>query len=1138
LSVMVHPLRSLTGKFLLLLLPVALGFSVALFWLLTEHNFRSQRKELRYSLETFVALQASTLGPPLWNYDTNSIRTLFRAYSLNPDVDRVVLYDAEENEVAHTAGTDATPPDPYLTVGQNIYYAEHDQMVQVGRISATFRDGRLKLERERQLHTNLIILTGLFLLIAVAMTLITRLTIGKPLERLRRSLDKAANDTREPVLWNSADELGQVVAAYNTLLARQASAEEEILRYQTHLEDLVAQQTKELRQESDMLSSVLKQLGERQAYMRAIFANAGVGIITLDPDGVAIEANQHFARIIGREVESWDIDDLAAFVHPDDRADFLRGLKALASGDATPYRREFRVVHADGSICWCDLAATGVIGDDGAFLLAVVVLSDMTVRKEAEDKMALAQHMAEDANRAKNDFLANMSHEIRTPMNAVIGLSQLALRTSLTARQSDYVQKIADSANSLLGIINDILDFSKIEAGKMTIETVEFKLDDLLRDITTAVGIRAQEKGLEFVFDIDPEVPGHLLGDPLRLKQILVNLCGNAVKFTATGEIKTAVAMVRDRGSAVDLRFTVSDTGIGMSEDQKSRLFEAFSQADSSITRRYGGTGLGLVICKNLVEMLGGAINVESVESQGTRFWFTIPFSRGSGERVATRADRAFFSRLNILVVDDNATSRAILAKYLMEFGCSVGVAASGDEALAEIAGAGQAYDIVLMDWRMPGMDGIETARRLRAEGNRTPHHIIMISAYDRNEIMERAGETGIDAFLVKPVSPSTLMDSILDLYGHNTRHDRAGTATMIYDGLWRGSRILVVEDNDINRQVAQEILEHAGFEVVIAENGEEAIATLDSTAFDAILMDVQMPVLDGYAATRRLRQTPRFRDLPIIAMTANAMSGDREKALEAGMNDHVAKPLDIDDLFAAIGRWVTPRNTPPADPGPPLPVKPGLFRGDAMVLDYRTALARVVGNAGLLDRLLRQFRSRSAAFVPAFEMAWRLGDRDGARRLVHTFKATAGTVGADRVHRCADQLEGACRSGAGDETIGAALARLDEALAEVATAIDAKRVGDGETSAAAGGTAAVDLEACRGLCARIRAHLEADDTDAIPLTMELAAMTAGTGYSATVKRIEGLVGRYEFASALDAIDGLDALLGERGAAVTERGAS
>ena len=842
---MFHPLRSLTGKFLLLLLPVSLGFGAVLFWLLSEHNFKDQQKELRYSLETFVALQATTLGQVLWNHDTNSIQTLFRAYSLNSDVDRVFLFDAEGGEIARTSGIGEAPPDPRLTFEQNIYYTDHGQPMLMGRISAMFRDNRLKQERERQQHSNLILLGGLFLLISVTTALISRYTIGKPLERLRRSLDKAANDTREPVIWNSTDELGQVVVAYNSLLARQAAAEEEIHRYQSHLEDLVSQRTKELRQESDMLSTVLKQLGERQAYMRAIFSNASVGIITLDPDGVVIEANQHFCRIIGRDLESWDIDDLAGFIHPEDREDFRQGLKSLADHAPRPYRRELRILSKADEIRWCDLAGTGVTGDGCAFLLSVVVLSDTTLRKEAEDKMALAQRLAEDANRAKNDFLANMSHEIRTPMNAVIGLSQLALQTDLTSRQHDYVQKISDSAHSLLGIINDILDFSKIEAGRMTLDTVAFRLDDILLDLATTAGIKAHEKGLEFVFDVGSDVPEQLIGDPQRLTQILVNLCGNAIKFTPAGEIKTTARVETDEQHRAALSFTVSDTGIGMSDAQKDRLFEAFSQADSSITRRFGGTGLGLAICKTFVEMMGGSIGVESVDSQGTSFRFGIPLHPGPHER--------------------------------------------------------------------PG-------------------------------------------------------------------------------------------DSDPAR-------------------------------------------------------TPR--------------PGDDDEA----------------------------------------------------VLDYRAALARAFGNVGLLNRLLLQFHSRSVDVVPAFEAAWKHKDRDVARCLARTFKTTAATVGANRVHRCADLLESACRTGADDAEMGLLTARLSEALA-AAVAVIAGLIAVEAGKTTTGERAADDDDGCHNLCRRIRALLENDDTDSIPLAAELAALAAGTDYSAAAKRIEALAARYEFAGALKAVEDLESLMG------------
>lgn len=963
------------------------------------------------------------------------------------------------------------------------------------------------------------VLLGLIALGVLSLGVLVAVRIAQrmvsPLEALTRDSERIGRmDLQAPVSemaqrasWHEVRQLAQTQESMRHKLLEGQTA---LAQANERLELKVAERTQAALQQTALITALLDVIPNAIFYKGADTRFLGCNQAYEAAFGVSRE------QFIGKRV--LDLEYL-----PQDARQAFQAEDEMVIRTMGRVSRHESLVFADGKTHHALYSVTAFADAQGQPAGLIGVIVDVTELTQAEQAARDARAQAEAAASAKADFLANMSHEIRTPMNAVIGMTELALMTELTARQRGYLEKSHSAATNLLRLINDILDFSKIEAGKMSCEQAAFSLDTVMRQVADMATIRARDKDLELIFDIDLQVPDPLLGDALRLGQVLTNLVSNAVKFTEQGEVTVTVRCLPSEPNEALLSFEVRDTGIGMSQEEASRVFSAFAQADSSTTRRYGGTGLGLSICRRIVELMGGALEVNSQAGQGSCFFFTLRFAVPVAQTPPSFGMLQHQVRtMPVLVVDDNAAAREVLCHMLSALSFPVRAVSSGLQALAELDRAdhaGQPYRVVLIDWKMPDMDGVETLRRVQALFNQPRPICLLATAHDLDTLTQVLEGTPVDGLLSKPVTTSSLWDAIVHA------GSRAALATpervrpldhLPMDEMRRvlsHRAVLLVEDNVTNQEVAVALLQHVGIQVDVAADGAQALALAASKDYALVLMDCQMPVMDGYEATRRLRQDLGLTRLPVVAMTANVMPDEKAKCLAVGMNDYLDKPVDSQRFYATLLRWIAPGCLPQWEQlgGQNAPLLPGNMAPSDGLIDRAAALMRLGQDEALYEKLLQRFVAREADAAERLQAALAQGDAAEARRIVHNLKGLAGNMGADRLAQACHRLE-MCLVTDTDERAAALLAwarQLRELLAHLSPSMTSTQA---DLPPQPG---ALDGQFLRAQLITLAEQLRDNDLQANQHAADLAHTMLGTAQAQTAQQVARLAAAYDYDQAL-----------------------
>jgi len=855
------------------------------------------------------------------------------------------------------------------------------------------------------------------------------------------------------------------------------------------------------------------QLRQTEAWYREIFQLAPEGMLIIDDNGVIHLANDGVKDLLGYRDDEMQGKTVADLVPEHFREEQSRHFKSFLN--APPdflLKHEVMALRRGGGNFPVEIKLRRLpkLPDRPQFVS--VAVRSLVAQREMQKVTREARKLAEQAARAKSDFLANMSHEIRTPLNAIIGMSRLAMDQSSNSRQRDQLSKVLVSARHLLGVVGDILDVSKIEAGKVVLEEIEFAIDKVLADSATMVAQQCSAKGLELILNVDPAIPRRVLGDPLRLSQVIANYTNNALKFTEHGEIEICAELLRKDDAEVLIKLSVRDTGIGMTHEQIARLFQSFQQADPSISRRYGGTGLGLSICKRLSAMMGGEVGVDSEIGHGSTFWFTVKLK--VPEQLSAPVHKANPQGRRVLVVDDNPTVRRVLLQMLRGFGLIVDEARSGIQAIEQCLAAhqqGYPYDVAFIDLMMAGIDGIEVIRRLHSQVPSQPR-LVAVSGFMSGPLHKQAEIAGAQRVMQKPLHPSALLETVTELVGDEAASFEPGRfVSRSKPKHLNGVSILLVEDNVLNQEVAAAFLEDWGCRVSLAGDGAQALHLVQENSYDLVLMDMQMPLMDGLEGTRAIRAIERLADLPIVAMTANAMPRDRERCIEAGMNDHISKPIDPDRLLKVILQWLS-RAPLPEDESPATSVPRPSIQIEG--IDTDSGMNRVLDNADLYQSMLRRFVEHAAEFAVESEKALHEQDWPFLERLAHTLKSTALLIGADEVTHVAVSLESALHEKAdayliGGLTLGARQA-VHKAAAAIRAWLDQHRVDAVEIEPHGGGGAQLIQE--------LREYLLHDDARTLRLCRDHGAALAAV-LGPQFEPVRAAVERFDFAAALGLLD-------------------
>jgi two-component system sensor histidine kinase/response regulator len=763
------------------------------------------------------------------------------------------------------------------------------------------------------------------------------------------------------------------------------------------------------RQKREMAEEMIRKLA-------AAVEKNPAAILIIEAEGNIEYINNQLLEMLGCESEDMLNNPIIDFKYQENEETLYSELhNTLLSGES--WYGDLIIERKNGETFWSHISASPIFNDDNELTHFVAVAEDISELRKNQTELEEAKAQAESSTKAKSDFLANMSHEIRTPMNAIIGMTHLTLKTKLLPKQEDYLSKIETSANNLLTIINDILDFSKIEAGKLDIESVEFHFGHVLETLSSLIAVKSSGKDVEINFAQDTEIPRFLKGDSLRLGQILLNLMTNAIKFTEQGEIRLDISIKESTDETIVLLFEVSDSGIGMTPEQVSRLFTSFTQADSSTTRQFGGTGLGLTISKRLVEMMGGEIGVRSTHGEGSCFYFTAEFKNTMGSGDSFKEELNSLRGMRVLIVDDYESTRTILSDQLKELGFYARTVASGAQALSEIELADKErnpFQLILVDWKMPGMNGIDTGKLIHSQLDLQEIPVlILMSAYGFDSESDKTSSDIFDGYLMKPINHSALLDSIVQTFSEIKKIKTIPTTltdsnSNINWNKLQNADILLVEDNEINRQIVVEILALNEIKVDIAVNGKEALEKVTEKCYDLVLMDMQMPIMGGVEATENIRELDNRNSMPIVAMTANAMESDKKLCLEAGMNDHIAKPISPDDLIEQMDKWITNvkiKKSSVVEQGNINSAEQGL-PDELPGLAVKNGIKRVGNKLEIYLKVIPLFAEKTTVYYGSLKKAIAENDVEAALVVTHSLKGVAGTIEANGVVDICDQMD------------------------------------------------------------------------------------------------------------------------------------